>query len=480
VLFVAPSRLSTTDIDDIEVKNCFFNGFNHTHRIAVQHAAQTDNLVNVRNVRIHHNLVKTVAGNATSGAVNTFVYLNPNNALSAPTATGLIIDVQFKDNTIYGVGVCSAIQGIGGVINAVVTGNHTEGMGNNCDANLTGYTYTFYQSSQTANVPQNIIVANNTGDTHHNFAVYLAGARKCAVTGNVLGGTFRPNAPAGLPWGTAICFNGCSDFSASGNVLRDNYGGICALMSSVPDGRTLGGSIVGNTITCTLNTLGSAAKPPTGIEFEGDISVTVDQQLVIASNSVKMTGDIPEALRYSGGKMGPLKATGNELHSSYIGYHEAAAYSGGLRTFANNTYGGALANGPFITSTSAAGLTIANDEVNFTEVTAGSSSGYIVDGSTTLSLDGLVLRGKTNTGAAFSAIGAVANLLQGFSSPGCTNPVAASSIGLAAPTWTGYGGGYIQNLNTSKGTGTTPNRYMKKGWIWDTGNTWAEDRTGLF
>jgi hypothetical protein len=481
VLFVAPSRLSTTDINDVEVRGCLFNGFNHNHRVLVQHAAQNDNLVNVRNVRIHRNLVKTAAANGTPGHVNTFVYLNPNNELVAPTATGLIIDVQFKDNTIYGIGICSAIQGIGGVINAVVTGNHTEGMGNNCDGNLTGYTYTFYQSSQAANVPENITVANNTGDIHHNFAVYLAGARKGSVTGNVLGGTFRPNAPASLPWGTAIALNGCSDIAVTGNTLRDNYGGICVMLSSVPDGRTLAIVVSGNTITCTLNALTSAAKPPTGIEYQGDTTVTADQELLIGGNIVKMTGDIAQGLRYSGGKMGAVSFVGNKVSSSYLGYNEASSFTGGGRYFAGNRWGGKLANSPFIASAGTSPLNIQGDEVDFSYVVAGSSSGLIVDGNTALRIDGLVLRNKTSSGACFSGIGAFGTL-QNVSFFGSTTAilVAAGSIGLAKPTWPMDQGAFVQNLNSTRKVGASPNAYTLEGWDWDTSSVWQERRTGTY
>jgi hypothetical protein len=479
-LYVAPSQLSTGDMQDLGVRNCLLFNFRQNHWIAFEHAAQAENVVNIRRIKIHHNTFLSLPGNATPGFANAFIFIQPNNALTAPTLTGSIFDVEVYNNIAMGFGVCSLVSGIGGIENCVIGGNTTYAMGNSCDGTLTAYTYMMYQSNQTRNVPRNISLVGNVGDIHHNFAAYFAGARKVAVNGNCFSGTFRPNSAAGLPWGTAICANGCTDFGAHGNTLSGNYGGIAVLQSSVPDGLVLANSVTGNVIESGVNSLPGAGLNPFGIMFAGDVSVTTDQQLLIGNNTVKVTGDVAVALFYIGGKIGPLAVIGNQLTSSYLGYYESASYTGSARIFSDNKYGGGLTNAAFIASSGSAPLTITDDDADFSAVLSGATNGYIVDSNVSLVIKGLVLRGKTNSGTAFSGIGARGSI-EGLTGPGTTVTFAAAgSIGLAAPNWTGYSGYYVQNLAATRKVGTSPNAYTLKGWNWETGTVWTEDRTGLF
>jgi hypothetical protein len=491
-IYIAPSILSTIDITDIEIKNCTFADINQNNWIACMHAAQgplvegyvgPPNNTNVRRLKIHHNTFLSVPSNATPGFPNRFIYIQTNLAIAAAPTLGSVFDLDCHDNVAYGLGVCSFITGIGGVVRATDHNNQTFAMGNSCEGDLRGYTHTFYQSSQICNVPQEISIVGCVAEINHNFGIYCAGVRGLTISACVITGTFRPNSPESLPFGTAIAVNGCSDWTINGCTLTDNYGGIDALIASVPDGRVLAGTIANNTIRSSVNSLALAGANPFGISFQGDSTVTKNQQLLIASNTVKVTGDVAVALlNGAGGKMGPLEVIGNQFTSEYVGYLETASalnpvYTGLGRKFSNNKWRGGLTNAPFITTGGSSPLTISNDEVDFSDVLAGASSGFQVDGNTAVDIDGLVLRGKTNGGAALSMIGTQGRC-KDVSFPGTTSTrVAATSSGLTVPTWVGRPFDTWQNFGDSffTETGSTPgSKYTLPDWAWSFSTTWLK------
>jgi hypothetical protein len=56
-----------------------------------------------------------------------------------------------------------------------------------------------------------------------------------------------------------------------------------------------------------------------------------------------------------------------------------------------------------------------------------------------------------------------------------SNPVTGSNIMAALPTWSGASGDFVQSGNSAE-QGSTPNKYVRSGWICSGGTTWLEQR----
>lgn len=474
---------SVSTVKNFSVNNCVFKNSHSTYYISL---VQQSPAVTVPQVIYNLNpmqfasitnctFIADSALYASTNGGNSFIHTAGNTFTASNSDDGCIQDITVNNNRVYGYACEGFFMGLYNYHNVACTGNVLENMGNVSVASDFNYSFGFYASNPLCRRPYNITCSNNVMAGNHNNAVYAAGCRQVTVSNNVITGTSTSPVYPTLPHGFSLAFNGAQYLTCTGNLIIGGGGIYYGQDKSLASVDVIANNSIYVTTISGLTAIGILVNPD-NTAASTDYNTTA----IIANNNINAdSSDGAGIVINPTYQCGRLFFINNTVKSQWIGLYCQSPILAKQLVFSGNTWCGTLANYSMLLLAGASPVFVQNDIIDYSQVTAGSSSGAFYT-STKLTIDGLILKDKTNTGAALNLVGAQGRI-KNVSFPGCTTQVEASSLGLAKPVFSGTINDVVQNLAPTElgsgGFGTANQKYVIREWINLTGSTtWQDQR----
>lgn len=468
------STAATADQVGLHVENCHFENFKADAWIL----CYTENTTyRMKKIRFIDSTIQSSTGNVLDGST-LGVMSNVIAVAGAIAGTSYVDDVVISGNVADGTYIKRFADMWYGSTNCQITDNILKDFGADASITDTGGAYAImaYDSSF-VNSPNGITVARNTIDGVRACGIYMAGARDVHIADNIIRNQ-TDTSDASMPKG-GICMNACWDYVIANNALRDIACTGIRLNSSPVTGVKLDAKqnavVTGNTIARAKQGIRvhgiTAASYPTGNEaqnflIEGNsfidfTSIGVEVQtfgadildLSILGNHI--VSDVAGSYGIRGIGFGGTPVIevdrcvikGNNIEVPYYGIEWMRANTGSTLMAENVIHGPVVARG--IQATYCSNIAFLRN--TFDGFTSGAACFYTVGSTGNLSETRFI-----NCGTSYISVG-------------------ATDMGRAVPTWTPTGRGeFVESLMLGE-VGTTPNKYVNRGWYYD-GTAWREQR----
>lgn len=442
------------------------------HAAWVYWGSQTSTLA-VNDPVFEDNIISTTSANVPADANP----LNDNNyglvMFGGTGGGGQFVRPRVKNNRMDAGALCFPIILFANHTGAEITGNQISNPGRTTPAHCVNgfgtswntYGIAIYDLNGDGHPATNYVVANNIIKSPYATGIYIVGnadpaqlsnlayndCRGCVVANNVVSDQAQQDAnPRG-----GIVIASTTNITVADNELYNGYGGL------VVSGQTVGSILVqGN--RCTTAVAASFGIAPTCLYLSAGLGTTNQASQIIRNNYLEATGTGSQTITTSSANVAQfanVEISGNTINAGVQGLVYVSGYtSGSFVVNANKFGGGPTGYMAALTSNSGVPVTIMNNVFDSTPNVAG--NGLVVTGAT-VHMQGNKFQNRTaGSVAIFAGVGATGTI-QGtqFNNVVAAAQVAATSIGLAIPTWSGSAQDFVQNLNVSAGT------LLTAGWI---------------